>query len=295
MRQVRIEALPHGACAARFEAMASPCEILVDGAGAAELKQLGELAAAECWRIEHKWSRYRDDNIIHAINSANGAAVEVDGETASLIDFGEQLHHASEGRFDLSSGLFRRVWRFGPGATLPRAGDIATLLPRVGWSKVLWRRPLLQLRPGMELDLGGIGKEYAADRSLALLRRATAKPILVNLGGDVAASAPRADGAHWRIGIDSGVNGAATPLVHLGRGALATSGDQHRHITAEGRRYAHIIDPRTGWPPADAPRSVSVAAETCSEAGALSTVAILHGAGAETWLRSQGVDFHVVR
>lgn len=295
MRQVRIERLANGACAARFEAMASPCEILVDGAGADELKPLGELAAAECWRIERKWSRYRDDNIIHAINSANGAAVEVDEETAGLIDFGAQLHQASDGRFDLTSGLFRRVWTFRPGAAVPRAQDIEALLPRVGWSKVTWRRPVLQLRPGMEIDLGGIGKEYAVDRTLALLSRAAGKPVLVNFGGDLAASRVRADGSRWRIGIDSGVEGAAAPLVHLGQGAIATSGDHHRHITIGGRRYGHIIDPRTGWPPADAPRSVTVAADTCSEAGALSTVAILHGPEAESWLESQGLDFHIVR
>jgi thiamine biosynthesis lipoprotein len=295
MRDIRIERLLDEGLAIRFEAMASPCEVLVQGAEEDELRALGRFAAAESWRIEAKWSRYRSDNIVHAINSARGAAVAVDEETARLIDFAALLHQESDGRFDLTSGVLRRAWRYGENAQPPSADAVAALLPYVGWHRVEWKPPVLRLPPGMEIDFGGVGKEYAVDRILALLTKATDKPVLVNFGGDLAANKPRDDGSPWRIGIDSGVEAAATPLIQLRQGAVATSGDHHRRVLAGGRRYGHIIDPRTGWPPPGAPRSVTVASPSCVEAGALSTIAILHGGEAEDWLRSRGLDFHIVR
>ncbi|MDR3416574.1 MAG: FAD:protein FMN transferase [Nevskia sp.] len=294
MQTVRVEHLADGGLAARFQAMASPCEVLVDGADENELAELGLLAARECWRIQAKWSRYQAGNIVDAINSAAGQTIEVDEETAGLIEFAAQLHAGSEGRFDLTAGLLRRVWSFREGATVPDPAAVEALLPHIGWHRVVWQAPALRMLPGMELDFGGVGKEYAVDRALALLSQATSRPALVNLGGDLAANRARSDGSCWRIGIDSGVDRTATPLIRLTRGAVATSGDHHRYITLGGRRYGHVIDPRTGWPPPQAPRSVTVAGASCSEAGALTTIAILYGADAGDWLRSQQVDFHVV-
>jgi thiamine biosynthesis lipoprotein len=295
MATVEIVRLPDDSLAGRFQAMASPCEVLVDGAEADELRQLTMRAARESWRIEAKWSRYRDDNIVHAINTSNGQPVEVDEETARLIDFGAQLHAASEGRFDLTAGVLRRAWRFGAGQRLPDPQVVDALRARIGWHKVTWRSPVLQLQPGMEIDFGGVGKEYAVDRALALLSSLTDKAVMVNLGGDLGANRPRAGGALWKVGVDSGVPNAATPVIHLAQGGIATSGDTHRHIVVDGKRYGHILDPRTGWPPPDAPRSVTVACQTCVQAGASSTIALLHGLQAEAWLRAQGVDFHIVR
>lgn len=276
--------------------MASPCSVLADGAGKKTLTALGELAARECWRIERKWSRYRNDNIVHRINSANGATVTVDEETSRLIDYADLLTQDSEGAFDLSSGTLRRAWNFSlKDGRVPTRDAVHELMALVGWHRVTWRRPELTLPPGMEIDFGGIGKEYAVDRVAALLAAQTHLPVLVNLGGDIACTGPLLDGAPWQIGIASGVDAAATPCVHVSHGAVATSGDEHRHVEVDGIRYGHILDPRTGYPPADAARSVTVAAETCVEAGSLSTVALLQGAGAERWLASRGVDFHVVR
>jgi thiamine biosynthesis lipoprotein len=292
---IDIVRLPGDGLAGRFRAMASPCEVLVDGADERELRELTTLAARESWRIESRWSRYRKGNIVDRINSAGGLPVEVDEETARVIDFCSQLHATSEGCFDLTSGVLRRAWRFDAGRQLPDAGVIDALLSLIGWHRVDWCNPVLRLQPGMEIDFGGIGKEYAVDRSLALLSAATDKPVMINYGGDLAANRPRRNGTPWQVGIDSGVPDTATPVIRLTQGGVATSGDTHRHVEAGGQRYGHILDPRTGWPPPDAPRSVTVAGTTCVEAGALSTIALLHGAQAEDWLRSQNADFHVVR
>jgi thiamine biosynthesis lipoprotein len=147
----------------------------------------------------------------------------------------------------------------------------------------------------MEIDLGGIGKEYAVDRAAALVRPLSTK-CLLNFGGDLLALGPQGAGAPWRVGIES-VTAEATAAKHieLRVGALATSGDARRFLLKDGQRYGHILDPKTGWPVAGAPRSVTVAAATCTEAGMLATLALLQGADAERFLEAQGVQFWALR
>lgn len=280
----------------RFQAMASPCEVLVDGGPRAEATALAVAAEREARRIERKFSRYRDDSVPAALHRAAGQAVEVDDETAALLDLAAQAHAASGGLFDITSGVLRRAWRFDGGSTLPEVAKVQALLPCVGWPRVHWRRPLLTLPAGMEIDFGGIGKEYAVDRVLGLLRGMSARPLLVNFGGDLAVSGPRADGTPWQVGIERPqAEGSAAGLLTLAAGALATSGDARRFVLHDGVRYGHVLDPRSGWPVRDAPRSVTVAAPTCTEAGLLSTLALLQGAGAEAWLATQGVPHWVLR
>ena len=288
---------------ARFRAMASPCEILIDGADEALARRLGTLAADEALRIEGKFSRYRDGNIIHRINHANGTPVEVDDETAALLDYADTCWRLSEGLFDVTSGVLRRAWRFDGSDRVPEETVIAALLPLVGWGRVQWKRPVLTMPPGMEIDLGGLGKEYAVDRCARLLAAETDASLLVNFGGDLMCTGPRHDGHGWVIGVEnpesvmdvSAAARAANLVFELKRAGVATSGDARRFILRQGRRYGHILDPRTGWPVADAPRSVTVVANTCTEAGILATFAMLHGAGAEKFLEEQGVRFWCLR
>lgn len=293
-RDIGLHAAPGAARAGSFMAMASPCEVQVPGTDDAELLRLTGIAAAEAWRIEQKWSRYREDSVVTRINRAQGAEIEVDQETARLLDYGVHLHARSEGRFDLTSGVLRRLWRFDGGSQIPGRDAVRALLPLVGWDKVTWRAPSLHLPAGMEIDFGGIGKEYAVDCALALVARETLHPVLINFGGDLAVSGPRPDGRPWQVGIDAGL-AVASPLVRLTRGAIATSGDAYRYLVKDGVRYGHILDARSGWPVQDTPRSVTALAATCSEAGAWTTLAMLRGAEAELFLREAGVDHHVVR
>ena len=273
--------------------MASPCEVLLDGLTKDQARPLADIAFGEAHRVEQKWSRYRTDNLIHAINQANGQAVAVDEETARLLDFGSWLHEQTEGRFDLTSGVLRQVWRFDGGSQWPTQARVSEVMKRVGWSKVRWDGKSLQMKPGMELDFGGIGKEYAVDRTLALLAAATVTPVLVNFGGDLAANAPPLDGRPWQVGVDADGRGTAVAQIQLRRGGIATSGDVYRYLMHKGRRYSHVLNARTGWPIADAPHTVTVAAESCTAAGALTTTAILLGPGAEAYLKSVGADYYV--
>jgi len=166
----------------------------------------------------------------------------------------------------------------------------------VGWSRVRWNGAALRMPAGMEIDLGGIGKEYAVDSAAALLLAQSESALLVNFGGDLFARGPRRGGRPWVVGVDDPERTGTGALyrVELTRGGLATTGDARRFILHEGRRLGHILDPKTGWPVAGAPASVTVLARTCLEAGTLSTVAYLHGPDAESFLRSQEVEFRIV-
>lgn len=278
---------------AAFTALGSPCELLVDVDDRDEAAALAEAAAGEAARIERKWSRYRDDGIIHAINTSAGRPVVVDDETAGLLDLAAHCFAASEGRFDATSGVLRRAWRFDGAGAAPTREAVAALLPLVGWGRVTWRRPQLTLPAGMELDLGGLGKEYAVDRAAQLLSLRTSAAALVNFGGDLRALGARRDRRPWRVGVEAPAARADEPPrpgldLELARGALATSGDSRRFVMQDGVRHGHILDARTGWPPPGAPRSVTVLADTCVEAGVLATLAMLQGAGARSWLAGQG-------
>jgi thiamine biosynthesis lipoprotein len=120
--------------------------------------------------------------------------------------------------------------------------------------------------------------------------------VLINFGGDLrCVGAPPASGA-WQVGIESIENfGKATKRIELKSGALATSGDARRHIEIDGKRYGHIFDARTGWPVANAPRSITVAAPTCSQAGSYSTLAMLKGEGAEAFLDAEDARYWCLR
>jgi thiamine biosynthesis lipoprotein len=282
----------------RFEAMASPCEILLDGVNQKDAKQALALAARETWRLERKFSRYVSGNPVDRINRSKGEAVAVDDEMALMLDYATQCHELSEGRFDITSGVLRQAWRFDGSDHLPEREDTDALLKLVGWNRLSWQRPQLTLPEGMEIDFGGIGKEYAVDRVLLNLRQSLPEgsSALVNFGGDLACSGPRTNGKAWIVGVeDHRKLSGSNETLSLRSGALATSGDSRRYLLRNGVRYGHILDPRTGWPVPDAPHSVTVAAPTCTLAGMLATFAMLQGIGAEHFLEQQEVLFWVQR
>lgn len=279
-----------------FAAMASPCEIMIRSEQRSEVERLASLSLAETRRIEQTYSRYRNDNIIHAINNSNGQAVKVDEELARLLDYADQCYHLSEGLFDITSGVLRGAWRFDGDEFTPDEQLIATLRQRVGWEKVEWNNHSLRLQPGMEIDLGGIGKEYAVDVVAELLFRESNATLMVNFGGDIRAIASASDPEPWVVGIeDPDLTNAAIGEVKLINGGVATSGDLRRYCLVNGARLGHILNPHTGWPVAEAPRSITVLGNYCVEAGFLATLAFLRGAGAEAFLKSHDAQGHCFR
>lgn len=292
---MQISRQEHGTFVVRFAAMASPCEVLLDTTDEAVAHRAGEAAAHEAWRIERKYSRYRADSVLSQINARAGTAVSVDAETASLLDFAESCYALSGGLFDITSGILRQVWKFDGSDRVPAQADIDALLPRIGFYRLHWDPPRLTLAPGMELDFGGICKEYAVDRALAAVKTHFSGAALANFGGDLCASGAPPSGP-WSVGVERpDTDRDARLLLELTQGALATSGDTHRFLLRDGIRYGHILDPRNGWPVQGAPRSVTVAATTCTQAGMLASFAMLRGNDAEQFLSEQGVQFWCLR
>lgn len=259
-----------------FTAMSCPCEIRVVGADEQQVHGAAQAGIDEVRRIEQKYSRYRPDSLLSRINAAAGHdPVQIDQETHALLQLGGHLHRASEGRFDLTSGVLRRAWDF-RAKRVPTQAQIEALLPLVGWGRVVVSPEHVHLpQRGMELDLGGIGKEYAADRAADMCLALGMVGGFVDLGGDIRVIGPRADGTGWRFGIRDPLNaGLLSGEVTLTSGALATSGDYERGFEVGGKRYGHLLDARTGWPVSHW-RSVSVAAPTAVAAGMLATLGVL--------------------
>ena len=293
-RTIAMEPRAGGILAGRFLAMGSPCEILVANADASAAQALIGRGADEAWRIERKFSRYRTDSAVSAINASAGQPVRIDAETARLLDYAAHCHALSNGLFDVTSGALRRAWTFDGTDRIPDAAAVAALLPQVGFGQLQRSGDTVVLPAGMEIDLGGIAKEYAVDRALAAILEA-GLPVLVNFGGDLCANTPPSQ-QPWQVGVEGALPGGAPAMVlELSAGALATSGDAHRYVEREGVRYGHILDPRSGWPVQGAPRSVTVAATSCVEAGTLATIALLQGPGAEAFLDEIGVRYWCIR
>jgi thiamine biosynthesis lipoprotein len=287
-----------------FRAMASPCSIQMDGQDEPAMRQAAAEAIAEVQRIEHKFSRYRENSIVSRINQSatNGAAVDIDAETAGLLEFAHSLWLMSDGLFDITSGVLRQAWDFRV-ARVPEPAKLQSALEKVGWDKVERSGSTVRLtHPGMELDFGGFGKEYAADRAAAVLHSHGMAHALVNLGGDLHAlggrGLPELHDTAWQIDIqhpraDSPGGTSTLAVLALQQGGLATSGDYERFFIQDGKRYCHVLNPRTGWPVTHW-QSVSVLATNTTTAGALTTIAMLKGADAVNWLTAQGVRYLTV-
>jgi thiamine biosynthesis lipoprotein len=276
--------------------MASPCTILVETDDSTEAEALLGVAEGEARRIEQKFSRYKRDNLVDQINHAEGRSIDVDEETAMLINYAATCYEMSDGMFDITSGVLRRVWTFDGGSRVPTRDAVRKCLRHVGWGRVRWEKPTLTLPSGMEIDFGGIGKEYAVDRAAALIRSRTQSSYVVNFGGDLYAAGTRRGNRTWGVGIDDPDRPGEAALCRLdvSTGGIATSGDARRYVRWRGKRLGHILNPKTGWPVAGGPRSITVVGRTCMEAGTLSTLAYLQGAGARAYLEEQGVQFWIV-
>jgi len=280
----------------QFNCMASPCEVLIETDNESQARQLIALAQQEAQRIEHKFSRYRADNIVHRINHSAGQAVPIDEEVHRMLLFADNCYQFSDGLFDITSGVLRKIWKFDGTHPIPTQQQVDEILQHIGWHKISFDAHQIQLPAGMEIDVGGIGKEYAVDRVLQLLQQKSDCSLMINFGGDCHANAPQHNDQPWLTGIeDPNKPGDASGIIQLKHGALATSGDLYRFIDDDGIRYSHIINPKTGWPAAHAPRSVTVAAATCTEAGILSTLAMLQGSDAEPFLDQQQVKYWCYR
>jgi FAD:protein FMN transferase len=283
-----------------FSAMASPCSIRIETRDERAATQAAQAAIAEVLRIESKYSRYLDSSVVSKINRAAGvAAVAVDAETAQLLQFADQMWRLSDGLFDATSGGLRQVWNF-KRAQLPSRQQLAQALARIGWGSVQFDAHKCRLvHAGMELDFGGFGKEYAVDRAAVILKDHGVAHALVNLGGDIHAlgghGLPELAEQAWKVEVQHPRrDNASLAGIEVYGGGLATSGDYERFFELHGKRYCHVLDPRTGWPVTHW-QSITVLAPNTTTAGALTTIAMLKGEQGLAWLDTQQVSYLAVQ
>ncbi|CAN5201158.1 FAD:protein FMN transferase [soil metagenome] len=275
--------------------MASRCEVRLAASDEAAARTLAQAAIDEVKRIEFKYSRYRADSIVSRINAAAGLDwIALDAETTALFAYADALFSASAGLFDITSGVLRRAWNFRQ-AKLPTDDQVAPLLALIGWQNVERDQGRIRLPlAGMEVDFGGFGKEYAADRAASILIEQGLTGGYVNLGGDLRIIGPQPDGRPWSIGIqDPRKPDQLVASIPVSSGALATSGDYERFFEIDGKRYCHIMDPRNGKPVRHF-RSVSVLAPLAIAAGSCSTIAMLKQADGMAFLEASGTPFLTV-
>lgn len=278
-----------------FQAMASGCEIVIAADNEPEALSAARIAIDEVTRVETKFSRYRADSIVSRINAqAGGEPIACDDETWALLDYADALYRSSDGLFDITSGVLRRAWNFKE-ARLPAEDELARARRLIGWARVERNEKRVRLpEAGMELDFGGFGKEYAADRAGALLAAQGVHHAYVNLAGDMRVLGPKPGGQPWMIGIqDPRQKDQVLATIPVSQGGLATSGDYERYFELDGSRYCHVLDPRTGQP-VNHWRTVSVLAPLAVVAGNCSTIAMLKQSEGLAFLEASGMDYLAV-
>jgi FAD:protein FMN transferase len=224
-----------------------------------------ERAFEEVLRLEKLLSEWRPDSEVSAINQRAGTPVAVGNDVFRVIEKSVWAGTSSGGTFDVTFQSMSALWRFGDAAEdrpkLPTPAEVAARRKLVDYRKLVLdpAAHTVKVPHGMQIGLGGIAKGYIVDRAVAVLRSAGLRDFLVQAGGDLYGAGKKPDGSRWVSGIQDprGAHGRYFALIELENHAFSTAGDYARSYIVDGKRYHHIIDPRTGYP-ATASRSVTV-------------------------------------
>jgi thiamine biosynthesis lipoprotein len=265
-----------------FPALGTLCEVQYAAPGGDDQAGAFERAATH-WvnAFEAKYSRFRPDSLLSRINTAAGRDwVEVDAEMEGLLKLCDTLFFMTQGIMDPTTLPLIQLWNYKADTPrIPAAAEIAAARALVGWKKVQ-RAPGRIFLPeaGMALDFGGFGKEYAVDITAQIAVDHGILNALVDFGHDLRAAGAPPGRPAWHIGLEDPKN-PGTPagtMAIVGKG-VASSGDYLRGFVIDGKRYGHIIDPRSGWPVANGCLQATVVAANCLQAGVLSTTAFVLG------------------
>ena len=266
-----------------FEAMGTEVSFAVLGDDDAAANKAIDDAFAEIKRIEGLMTTWRPDSEVSRINeNAGRKPVTVSPETLEVIEAAQASSKRSNGAFDITFFALHGLWKFDQDLTakVPTAAEIKKRLPLVDWHKVIVnhdKRTVYLAKKGMRISLGGIAKGYAVDRAVAVLRRAGFDDAIVQAGGDLMCAGSK-NGRPWVTGIRDprGDRGAVFAKMLLTNHAFSTAGDYERFFILDGKRYHHILDPRTGYP-ATRSRSVTIYAPTALLADAVDDAVFILG------------------
>ncbi len=243
-----------------------------------------DAAWKEIARLEQLLSGWRDDSDVGKINRGAGQWVPVAKETAFVVQRSLQAGRMSKGVFDISFNVLGDLWRFGDAKTttpvIPTPASVRAALEHVDFEKIgiETNPPRVRIEPGMRIGLGGIAKGYIVDQVKEVLQRQGLTTFLVQAGGDLLGVGKKPDGSPWRSGVRDprGAPDEWFAVIDLTDHAFSTAGDYARAFVVDGRRYHHIIDPRTGYP-AEASRSVTIWAKDALTADAIDDAVFILG------------------
>ena len=241
-----------------------------------------DLAVAEIQRIEKLISSWDANSETSAINKNAGIqAVKVSPELFALIERAIRISELTDGAFDISYASMDRIWHFDGSMTeMPSEETIAASVEKVGYQNIVLDKAASSVflkKAGMKIGFGAIGKGYAADKAKALLMSKGVSAGIINASGDMNTWGKQPDGSYWKVAITNPMNkDKAFALLPIKNGAVVTSGDYEKYVKFNGIRYAHIIDPRTGYP-AHGIISATVFAPKAELADALATSVFVMG------------------
>jgi thiamine biosynthesis lipoprotein len=264
--------------------MGTEAELFLYADDGARAQGLFEAAFAEMERVEEALSLYRPASELSRINREAGAqAVTTDPEVFGLIHEALEFSARTEGAFDITVGPLMRAWGFFQGkGRRPAERELEGARRSSGWEKVelnLEARSVRFLIPGVELDMGGMGKGWALDRAGRVLRELGVTAALLSLGKSSYLALGAPPGARgWLVTVtDPDAPGRVLSEVYLRDRALATSGSRENSFALDGKRYGHIIDPRTGMPATGGTIQVTVTGATAARTDVLSTALFVLG------------------
>ena len=249
-------------------AMGSELHLTAWAADAAAARSAFDLVFAEFERLEALMSTWRPGSDVLRINAAAGDhAVPVAADVRDVLHMARQVSEWTDGTFDVTFGALTDVWKFDHDQdnTIPSAEAIRAQLPLIDYRQIEIddrAGTVFLKRNGMRIHLGGIGKGYAVEHAMQILRRAGLRDFMIQAGGDLYVGGHK-DGRLWRLGINDprGPEGHPFATIDLTDSTFSTSGDYARFFMQGGVRYHHILDPATGQP-ARLCRSVTIAAES---------------------------------
>ena len=241
-----------------------------------------DLAVGEITRIEHRISSWDPSSETSEINKNAGIhPVKVDPDLFNLIERAIGISKLTDGAFDISYASMDKIWKFDGSMTeMPSEESIKTSVAKVGYQNILLDKAnstvFLKL-PGMKIGFGAIGKGYSADKAKALLMSKGVPAGIINASGDMNTWGRQPDGEEWKIAITNPLNkNKVFAILPLNEGAVVTSGNYEKYVTFNGKRYSHIIDPKTGYP-ASGIISATVFAPKAELADALATSVFVMG------------------